>query len=150
MSSIDGYEGMFDIKKILDIKPETVSSLLSAKPAVKSGYIGKVVSEYEWYVTCVLDRNEALNLKVGDSEAVQFLLSSESEVPVTVAAVNYSGNSCAVVLKCEYMTSKLAVMRKQSIQIIIRDITGIRVSNENIHIVNGQKGCFVLFGNTAR
>ena len=150
VSAVDGYEGMYDISKILSIRPDNVKSLLSAKPSVKPGYVGKVVSQYEWYITCNLDRDDALKLKPGTDVGVQFLLSSQSQVPATVAAVNNSGDSYAVVLKCEYMTSKLAVLRKQSIQIILKDVTGIRVSNDDIHIVNGQKGVYVLAGNAAK
>jgi hypothetical protein len=149
VSSVDGYEGMYDISNILNIKPADIQKLESAKPAVKSGYAGKVVSQYQWDVVCVLSPDDAQKLKVGDQISVQFLLSSEKEVPVTVTAINKIGNSSAVVLQCSYMTSRLAVMRKQSIQIVTRDITGIKVDNEYIHIINGQKGVYVLKGNTA-
>jgi hypothetical protein len=148
VSTIDGFEGMYDISKILDIKTSDIQRLMAAKTEVKSGTIGKVISEYQWYVTCVLSSDDALKLKVGNQISVQFLLSSESEVPVTVMAINKSGDSCAVVLQCDYMTGKLAVMRRQSIQIVTRDITGIKIANDYIHIVNGQKGVFVLEGNT--
>jgi hypothetical protein len=148
VSNVDGYEGMVDISKILDISASDIVKLESAKPAVKSGAVGKIVSEYEWYITCVISNDNALKLKVGNQISAQFLLSSESAVPVNVAAINKSADGCAVVLECDYMTSRLAVMRNQSINIITRQVTGIKLSNDVIHIVNGQKGVYVLEGNT--
>jgi hypothetical protein len=141
---------MYDAGAVMQIKPADIIRLESAKPSVKSGYAGKVISDFEWYITTVMSLEDAQKLRVGEQMAVQFMLSSQSEVPVTVAAVNAVGGSSAVVLQCDYMTSQLAVIRRQPVQIITREITGIRVDNDCIHIIKGQKGVFVLEGNTAR
>lgn len=149
VSSVDGYEGLYDTSKILNITTADITRLENTKPAPASGAVGKVVSEYEWYITCILSEVDARKIKIGASLNARFLLSSENEVPVTVSAINKSSDGYAVVLKCEYMTNKLAVMRMQTVQLIANEFTGIRVANGYIHIQGNQKGVYVQDGNIA-
>jgi len=149
VSSVDGYEGLYDTSKILSISTADITRLENTKPAPASGAVGKVVSEYEWYITCILSEEDARKINIGSSLNARFLLSSENEVPVTVSAINKSSDGYAVLLKCEYMTNKLAVMRMQTVQLIANEFTGIRVDNSYIHIQGNQKGVYVQDGNIA-
>jgi len=45
------------------------------------------------------------------------------------------------------MSSQLAVIRRQAVEIIAGTFTGIKVSDQFIHIVNGVKGVYVRKGN---
>lgn len=150
VSTVDGYENSYDTAKVLSISADEVQKLESAKPAAAQNAVGKVVSDYEWYIVCTVPNSDARRLKAGANAAVQFMLSSEGEVPVTVAAVNRSGDSSAVVLQCGVMTDKLAVIRRQAVRIVIREISGVRVPNRVIHVVHNVKGVYVRSGNTIR
>jgi hypothetical protein len=46
------------------------------------------------------------------------------------------------------MTGKLAVMRRQQVEIVSSEVNGIKIENDSINIVNGVKGVFILKGNT--
>ncbi len=148
VSSIDGYESAYDTDKVLSISTADIQQLTSRKPQKAASAVGKVISDYDWYIVCTVPSTQARRLKVGASAAVQFMLSSEGEVPVTVAAVNRAGDTSAVVLQCGVMTDKLAVIRRQTVQIVISEITGVKVPNSVIHVVRNVKGVYVRNGNT--
>lgn len=148
VSSVDGYEGMYDTGKIQSITTADIQKLESAKPQPQSGAVGKVVSDYEWYIVCRVGETDARKLKVGQSIDAQFMLSSAGEVPVTVEAINRCSDGYAVVLQCGTMTDKLAVIRQQTVQIVASEITGVKVANSMIHVVNNTPGVYVLEGNT--
>ena len=63
-------------------------------------------------------------------------------------AINRCSDGYAVALECGTMTDKLSVIRKQNIQIIASEITGVKVPNSMIHVVNNTPGVYVLEGNT--
>ncbi len=44
------------------------------------------------------------------------------------------------------MNSALSVIRRQTIEIVANSYTGIKVSDSDVHIVNGEKGVFVRYG----
>lgn len=150
VAAADGYENLYDTAKVLSISTADIQKLESAKPHAPAGAIGRVVSDYEWYVVCTVPNSDARRLKVGAAASMQFLLSSEGEVPVTVAAVNRAGDSSAVVLRCGVMTDKLAVIRRQTVQIVVSEISGLRVPNSVIHVLHNVKGVYVRNGNTIR
>jgi hypothetical protein len=148
VSSADGFEGIYDTSKIDTINAADVSKLLSLKPTVKSGSVGKIVSDYKWYIVCNVSNNDSFKFTKGAQMSVQFPMSSQNAVPVTVKAVNKSSSGCAIALECGYMTGKLAVMRRQQVEIVSSEVNGIKIENDSINIVNGVKGVFILKGNT--
>jgi hypothetical protein len=48
------------------------------------------------------------------------------------------------------MTGAIAVLRKQTIEIVANSYTGIKVPDSFVHIVNGTKGVFVRSGSLAQ
>jgi hypothetical protein len=151
VSSTDGYEGAYDIRNILSLTDSELTGLMNRKTAENPQAVGKIVSDYKWYIACILPQADTQKLKVGSQVGIRFLLSGESEVPVTVEAINrgQDGRFCAV-LSCGYMTSKLAVMRKQTVQIVADSYQGIKLSSSLMYIVNGVRGVYVVSGNTAQ
>ena len=152
VSHIDGYEGMFDFNNALNITATQIDGLISAKtPSVTTNAIGKVISSYEWYLTCSLSTELAQKLSINGKVQIKLPFSNMAYIPATVVAMNKeNGINFAVVLKCDYMSSDLAEMRICNIEIVADSITGVKIDTKNIHIINGVKGAYVLMGNTAK
>lgn len=150
VQTADGYEGAYDVANIASIKPSDVQKLLTEKVTPPAGAAGKVVSDFEWYVAALLTPNEAHRLAENGQVDLRFTLSSEDAVPATVLALNPAGNQYAAVFLCSSMTQKLAVIRRQSVHIIVGSYTGLRVDSRYINVIGGKKGVFVQDGDTAR
>jgi hypothetical protein len=151
VSQVDGYEGMFDYKNVLNITASQVDSLLTAKPKIPKDAIGKVISSYEWYIVSSISTADARKISVSSNVQVELPFSDMNYIPAAVMAVNKdSGGNFSVILKCEYMSGDLAQMRICNVQIISKSYTGIKIDYNEVHIINGVKGAYVLMGNTAK
>lgn len=151
VSRVDGYENRFPAGNISSITTSQVNNLLSAKPSASQDAIGKVISTYEWYIVCVLSGNDALKLNLNAQVNLSIPFSAENDMPATVAVKNRDENgNYAVALKCNYMTGNLAVLRSSNINIIVNQYKGIKVDNDNVHVVGGTKGVYILEGNTVK
>lgn len=150
VSGSDGYENLFDTNKISSITPDTISALLTTDRTPQAGVAGRIISDSNWYIVCNLPANSAHKLHLGDSVNIDFLLSSSGSIPVTVAQINSSAKGYAVVFQCSYMTSGLAAMRRQTIDIVTNTYTGIKIPNQYIHIQGGKQGVFVSIGNSVK
>lgn len=150
VSSVDGLENAYNVNDILSISASDVKRLLSAKTSKPADAVGKIITGYDTYIVCTIDADEAYNLHVGDSLKLRFLLSSQGEIPVTVSAINKDSSGVALVLKSTVMTGALAVIRHQTVELVVGKFNGIRVPDAFIHIVGGSKGVFVREGSIVK
>lgn len=135
ISSIDGYESVFDFDKTLTLTPAELKAKQKVKPSVQSGFIGKICENYDWYFACVVTAEQAAKFKEGARVSIQFPFASNETVPASVAAVNLADKEAdaVVVLQSSSMNSSLALIRNATAQIQIEEYTGIRVSQKAIH-----------------
>lgn len=138
VSSLDGYESEFSADEILSLTSEQVEEKLAAEPSESpQNTIGKVVSSLSWYMVCNISADDMLNLQVGKKGVtLQMPFASTERVPVSVEAINQPDmdSPATVVLRCDYMSSDLANIRKEPIQIHTDSYEGIRVSRKAIHM----------------
>ena len=150
VSHADGYEGAFDMKNILKITPDQVTRLLQMKPSAVQA-VGKVVTSYEWYVAMRLSDEEAGRLKQGDTVRMRFPFVGGGDLPATISALNHGGDgSWAVVLRCDYMTSALSVLRSGDVHIVLGTYTGLKIDADDVVVKNGVKGVYIRDGSVAR
>ena len=154
VSSADGYENTVDYDKVDKLSASQIDKIMDAKPAkVKSSVIGKVISDFDWYLICTVKSNRAGDLAVGDKVTVNFPYSAVTSIPATVASVsnNNSEKMTAVVLKCNSMSADIASLRRESAQLVINSFTGIKVSSSAIQLNDmGEKGVYIKEGNLVR
>ena len=136
--TLDGYESTFSYDDILSLTPEQVEEGLAAEPSeIPQNAVGKVVSSLSWYMVCNVSTEDALKLQIGKKGVtLQMPFASMESVPVSVEAVNQTDadDTAAVVLRCDYMSSDLANIRKEPIQIHTDPYQGIRVSKKAVHM----------------
>lgn len=151
ISTTDGCEGLISTDELESISPEMLNTV-NPMPSRKEGVIGKVVSDYEWYIAAVISFNDSLRLKEGGSLKLRTQLETMPELPVTVKHINKgtSGDSAVVVFSCKYMNGELANVRRQPMTILLNKYEGLRISSKAIRVVDGIKGVYIVKGNEAR
>jgi hypothetical protein len=164
----DGLETAIDFSKIQGLTCDRIQAALKAKTTA-GGSPGKISKNYEWYFAFEVSAGQAdefRQMEDGGTVSLQFPFVSNLTVPATVSAVNQPGSDspAAVVLQCNYMNSELASIRKETAQVVIRQYTGIRISQKALHFETVSKtvkdekgtarkvkkevsGAFVLYGN---
>lgn len=146
VSKTDGYETVLSSNALDDITPEF---LKTADPKeASSGVIGKIVSDYEWYIAANISINQSLNYKVGDSLKLLTSVQSSPELKVTVKQINISenGSDAVVIFSCNEMNSELATMRSGPMTVVKAEYSGLRVAKSALRVVDGERGVYVLSG----
>lgn len=149
IGSVDGYEKIVDYSKVTSMTCQEIETLLNAKKQeTPANVMGKLVDEFDWYFVCTVPYNESGKIEVGKSVKVNIPNTAVGTINCTVMHKGEKeGDSVAVVIKCNLMNRNLANLRIHDIEIIVDDYVGIKISNEAIREVDGEKGVYVQRGN---
>lgn len=146
VSKADGYETVLTCGNPESITPEFMSSVSATE--LPDGVIGKIVSDYEWYIAAEISINESLKYKEGDSLTIYTSVKSYPKLPVTVKKINISesSSSAVVVFSCNEMNSELATMRSGPMTVVTKEYDGLRVPSAALRVVDSKRGVYVLTG----
>ena len=114
-----------------------------------SGAAGKVVTSYQWhfYGLCTLEESQKFNNV--DEVTISFPGYAEQKVPAQVEEIvpDEETGLAKLVLSCEYMNAQIPALAQQAAQVDFASYEGIRIPAEALHIVDGNKGVYVKYGN---
>ena len=149
IGSVDGYEKTVDFSKVTSLNCKDIESLLMAKKQkTPANVMGKLVDEFDWYFVCAVPYNESGKIEAGKSVKVNV---PNTAVGTIICTVMHKGekedDKVAVVIKCNLMNRNIANLRIHDIEIIVDDYVGIKINNDAIREVDGEKGVYVQRGN---
>ncbi len=164
VSTTDGYEGVLTPQSLDGITPEFLDTMQPANNN-DSSVVGKLVSDYTWYIAATVSINDSLGFKVGDKLSINTSLKSNPELDVTVHKINMSPGSdrAVIIFSCQEMNGELSSMRSGTMTVVKKTYSGLRVSSKALRVVktdiveNGVKtgekavtGVYVVNGVTAK
>ncbi|MGI6279536.1 MAG: HlyD family efflux transporter periplasmic adaptor subunit [Acutalibacteraceae bacterium] len=146
VSKTDGYENVLNPKELDKITPEYLANLSPA--AAEGNVIGKIVSDYEWYIAAAVPINDSLKYKEGQNLKLETTVKSAPTLPVTVKKINISskGDKAVIIFACSYMNSELAAMRSGVMTVVNKEYSGFKVPQKALRVVNSVRGVYVLNG----
>ncbi len=146
LSVTDGYETVLDIKDLSTVTPDFLDKL--SKKDNGSSVIGKIVSDYEWYIAAKMTLNQSLNFKEGDSLTIYTSLKSAQQLPVTVKKINISNNGtdAVIIFACNNMNSELASMRTGPMTVVSREYSGLKIPKKSLRVVDSVRGVYIVNG----
>ncbi len=149
--NLDGGEELFDpaISQSWDSVAFTEAVHLAENLTVDQQVTGKIILDYRWDFYCQLPELDSSILKVGEKYDITFSEAVGQVFPAELERIDPPDENGMTLLQfsCNTLTPEVAQIRHTSAQIIIRNYQGIRVSREALHIVDGEKGVYVQFGN---
>ena len=150
LSKTDGYESILNVNNLSGITAEFLDSLKADKTA--DNVVGKIVSDYEWYIAAKVSISDSHNYKAGDSLKVYTSVKSSPVLPVTVKQINTSNDSqsAVIIFACSEMNSELASMRSGPMTVVSREYSGLKVSKKALRVVDGVKGVYIVKGMQAK
>ncbi len=148
IGSVDGYEKAVDYSTVSSLTCSDIDALLtSEKQETPANVMGKLVDEFDWYFVCNVPYNESGNIEVGKAVKVNIPNTAVGTINCTVMHKGEKeGDKVAVIIKCNLMNRNLANLRIHDIEIIVDDYVGIKISNDAIREVDGEKGVYVQRG----
>ncbi len=146
VSKTDGYESVFKTEDLSVITPEFIDS--ATPVAEEKNAIGKIVSDYEWYIAANVSINESLNYKEGEELKILTSVKTSPELSVTVKKINISevSGKAVVIFACNEMNSELASMRSGPMTVVKAQFSGLRVPRKALRVVDSVRGVYVLSG----
>ena len=150
LSKVDGYEQTLTTADLTKVTPEFLRDLKTKN--FGENIVGKIVSDYEWYIATEVSLNESMNYKVGDSLEIHTLVKSSQILPVTVEKINISENDskAVVIFACNEMNTELASMRSGPMTVVSKTYSGLKVSKKALRVVDSKKGVYVVSGMQAK
>ena len=146
LSTIDGYENCVDIKNLKSITPENFDSITPTEK--QKNAIGKIVSDYEWYIVTKISINDSLNYKVGDTVKISTTIKTAPTLTAKVNNINVSdsGENAVIIFSCSQMSSEIAQIRTAPMTIIKTEYNGLRVSKRALRVSDSKTGVYVVSG----
>lgn len=145
VSTVDGYEGVLTTDDLSLYTPEFLDTVSEAE---KETCVGKIVSDYTWYIAVTVDEVKAQKYKIGDSVKLHTNLKNNPDLSVRVAAINKGENNAraVIVFSCKEMNTDLATIRKLSLTVVEGVYEGLKVKKSALRVVDGERGVFVVSG----
>lgn len=157
-SSLDGYEYAassidIDLMTISDFNRFTSSEPLDMDALSQYGYpIGKIVTDFAWYVACEVPYSEVHNYPTGRSYTLIFPYSRDEAIQATLYRSLTEANQDKVVLifRTSTVPEGFNFLRRQTIEIVMNSYSGYKVPLSALRVVDGEQGVFVLDGSVVR
>lgn len=148
VAGMDGYESLAKASAISNITVQQIQELLQAQPNVANSANGKLICGYTWYIATVVDSSVAAQFKQGQTAKLQLQDYEEDALAVQVERIGaMQDGKVPTVFACKLMNEHLALMRKVSAQLVLKQYEGIQVSSEAVRVQEGETGAFVRRGN---
>lgn len=164
VSTADGYEGVLTTDKLNSITPEFIDGLKPDTASSDSSVIGKLVSNYTWYIAAVVSIDDSVLFKKGDSLTIKTDIKSNSEINVEVYGINMSAadDRAVVIFSCQEMSGELSSVRSGAMTVVRSTYSGLKVSSKALRMINKEEtdengnavtksvtGVYVITGMTA-
>lgn len=149
-AACDGYESVFT-KDFLTDKNLSFNALmekLNAAPVNEDRAAGKIVTDSEWFMVCMLDQ-QYLNVYADAGRCtVYFGIGEEYRLNMEIYKILEGGDRFAILLSTREMPVGFDFSRTQTVRFLTAEYTGFQIPMSAVRIVDGITGVYVLDGST--
>ena len=145
LTAFDGYEGMFDYEKVLDITPSFLKSVDSVAAKASNGGAVKIADNFQWYFVANVESKKLTAEKPGNTVHLRLEDNSEEDIEVKIAAISpeEKGKS-TVVLKGSTYVKQMFLKNKLEAELVLDASEGLKVSKDAVKVVDGVKGVYII------
>lgn len=150
-STIDGYESTFSASKVESLTLAEFDKMLSSQPTRYSDRaVGKMVSDFNWYIVCETTRDSLRYFTKGYSYYVNFPYNDDISIKMTLSNVvsEVGSDRVLLVLETERIPEDFSFRRMQPVELVRSSYTGYRVPISAARLVDGKQGVYIMIGNT--
>ena len=118
--------------------------------------MGKIITQFNWYLVCIVNEADADTLSVGGNVKVFFPDMSDEALTMRLKAKNLSEDgTAALVLSSNLMNARLASLRMENVRIRVEEYSGYAVNKKAVRTIKNadgeeETGVFIQLGNIAR
>lgn len=152
-SNVDGYENILTPQLLFSGTVDEIISALEGPPeAISHDTVGKIVSDFEWYTVCVVDKELSMRF-VSDKYyeiAYPYSVGTVVKSELVNKIVQSDSDKVILVFRSSDNVDSFNFMRNQVVEIKFESFSGLRIKKEALRIVDGEEGVYILDGNTVK
>ena len=145
LTTFDGYEGVFDYSKALEITPSFLKSVDSVAAKPSNGGAVKIADNFEWYFAATVESKKLTAEKPGNTVYLRLEDNSEEDIEVKIAEISSEEKGKSVViLKGSTYVKQMFLKNKLKAELILDISEGLKVSKDAIKVADGVKGVYII------
>lgn len=142
-----------DKQALDDAKPTALQQMLAdGFPAADTNRAGQIATGFSWRFYAVCDLDTAARFDGVTSVKISVPGKQNTPLAATVVEVTTDEDNgvAKLVFECQTINAEILSFGQETAQIDIKTYEGIRISKEALHIVGGNRGVYVKYGNLQR
>ena len=145
----DGYESVFTAQGIDELSYEDFMAKTAAEPssgARTTLCVGKVATDFRWYLACPMTKKEAAQMQDGDSYEITFPYNGNKTMTLTLYCVipELPGANAIAVFRSTQIPIGFDYTRMQPVQIHTAEYRGFEIPQSALRILDGYEGVYIL------
>lgn len=142
-----------DRQALDDADPATLQKMLvDGFPAAATDRAGQITTGFSWKFYAVCDLDTAA--RFDNISSVKISVPGKQNTPLSAAVEEVTPDKdngiAKIVLQCQTINAEVLSFGQETAQIDLKTYEGIRIDKEALHIVDGQRGVYVKYGNLQR
>jgi putative membrane fusion protein len=153
---IDNMEQLLNPDKISEFKPSDFSALSQLDYTINTqvkagGAAAKIIDNFEWYVSFILEDKDVYDIKMGDEVAIRFNTNQNENINALVYNISNSEKGKVVVSLLVNRNIEISSnIRKTNIDFIKHTYSGFKVPISSVRVKEGKHGVYVAKDRIAR
>ena len=142
-----------DRQALDDADPATLQKMLAdGFPVAATDRAGQITTGFSWKFYAVCDLDTAARFDNISSVKISVPGKQNTPLSATVEEVTLDKDNgiAKIVLQCQTINAEVLSFGQETAQIDLKTYEGIRIDKEALHIVDGQRGVYVKYGNLQR
>ena len=142
-----------DRQALDDADPATLQKMLTdGFPAAATDRAGQITTGFSWKFYAVCDLDTAA--RFDNISSVKISVPGKQNTPLSATveevAPDKDNGIAKIVLQCQTINAEVLSFGQETAQIDLKTYEGIRIDTEALHIVDGERGVYVKYGNLQR
>ena len=142
-----------DCRALADADPATLQKMLAdGFPAADTNRAGQIATGFSWKFYAVCDLDTAARFDGLSTVKISVPGKQNTPLSATVEEVTEDKDNgiAKIVLQCQTISAEVLGLGCETVQVDLKTYEGIRIDKAALHIVNGQRGVYVKYGNLQR
>lgn len=138
---------------LADATPARIQELLAqGVPASTASLAGRIVEGFSWRFYTVCNQDTAERFDGVTNVRISIPGKEETPLDATVSSVELDEESglAKIVIECQTINSDVLRLGQETAKIDLQTYQGLRIDKDALHIVDGEKGVYVKYGDLQR
>lgn len=132
---VDGFEDLITPDMLDALSISQLSQLLDRPVSASTNAVGKLIASPQWYLAALMSEQDTEGLTLGKSYTISFSRDYYGDVEMTLERLETENGQTMAIFSSRDHLADTTLLRLQTVDIITRQIEGIRIPRKALRIV---------------